>query len=178
MSERSTGSDAEHGLFATETYRAPRCRSPADDERLAEPPSSSVVFLFALSVVVDDLLVQRTGLQRRKRRCSSTARHLILGIGMSWACARAPRASCTGRGASETGHHVSGCADGHRSSQRLRESAVNTFFLCAPGPGGGSGVGPGPGPRRPIWDPIGGCARWWLVKPITGQAPSIAAALE
>ena len=27
LSERSTGSDAEHGLFATETYRAPRCRS-------------------------------------------------------------------------------------------------------------------------------------------------------
>ena len=97
------------------------------------------MFLFALSVVVDDLLDQRTGLQRRKRRCSSTARHLILGIGMSWACARAPRASCTGRGASETGHHVSGCADGHRSSQRLRESAVNTFFLFPAGPG----VGPG-----------------------------------
>jgi hypothetical protein len=65
-----------------------------------------VVFLFALSVVVDDLLVQRTGLQRRKHRCSSTARHLILGIGLSWACTRAPRASCTGRGASETGPHV------------------------------------------------------------------------
>ena len=102
-----------------------------------------MVFLFALSVVVDDLLDQRTGLQRRKRRCSSTARHLILGIGMSWACARAPRASCTGRGASETGHHVSGCADGHRSSQRLRESAVNTFFLFPAGPGAGPGVGAG-----------------------------------
>jgi hypothetical protein len=65
-----------------------------------------VVFLFALSVVVDDLLVQRTGLQRRKRRCSSTARHPILGIGLSWACTRSSRASCTGRGASETGPHV------------------------------------------------------------------------
>ena len=42
-----------------------------------------MVFLFALSVVVDDLLDQRTGLQRRKRRCSSMARHLILGI--AWA---------------------------------------------------------------------------------------------
>jgi hypothetical protein len=27
FSMRSTGSDAEHGLFATETYRVPRCRS-------------------------------------------------------------------------------------------------------------------------------------------------------
>jgi hypothetical protein len=31
LSERSTGSDAEHGLFVTETYRAPRCRSRRDD---------------------------------------------------------------------------------------------------------------------------------------------------
>ena len=65
-------------------------------------------------------------------------------LGLSWARGRGlvhehlvPR--CTGRGASETGHHVSGCADGHRSSQRLRESAVNTFFLFPAGPG----VGPG-----------------------------------
>jgi hypothetical protein len=88
-----------------------------------------VLFLFALYVVVDGLLVQRTGLLRRKRRCSSTALHLVLGIGLSWACTRAPRASCTaGRGASETGPHVCRVPrDGHRS-QRHRESAINTFF--------------------------------------------------
>jgi hypothetical protein len=38
---------------------------------------------------------------------------------------------------------VSGCADGHRSSQRLRESAVHTFFLFPAGAGVGPGVGPG-----------------------------------
>jgi hypothetical protein len=48
-----------------------------------------------------------------------------------------PRASCTGRGASETGHHVCRVPrDGHRS-QRHRESAIH--FSCVPaGPGGGS----------------------------------------
>jgi hypothetical protein len=94
--------------------------APADDDRLNPHPPQWCSFSFCLSVVVDDLLVQRTGLQRWKRRCFSTARHLILGIGLSWACTctRPPRASYTGCGASETGPHVCRCVDGHRSSQK------------------------------------------------------------
>jgi hypothetical protein len=70
-----------------------------------------------------------------------------------------------GRGASETGHHVSGCADGHRSSQRLIENLQSIHFSCGPRvlpPGPVPGSCPparvrGPGPRGVIWDPIGGC---------------------
>jgi hypothetical protein len=42
-----------------------------------------VVFLFALAVVADDLLVQRTGLQRRKRRCTSYWVLAVMGLYVS-----------------------------------------------------------------------------------------------
>jgi hypothetical protein len=75
------------------------------------------------------LLVQRTGLQGRKRRCTSTARHLILGIRLSWACTRArPRASCTGRGASETGPHVCTVPTAIAPLKDI-ENLCNTFFF-------------------------------------------------
>jgi hypothetical protein len=51
---------------------------------------------------------------------------------------------CTGRGASETGHHVSGCTDGHRAPLKDLEKFCNQYIFRFPcGPGGGSGVGPG-----------------------------------
>jgi hypothetical protein len=152
LSEPSTGSDAEHGLFATETYRAPRCRSPADDERLNPHPPRWCSFSLWLYVVADDLLVQRTGLQRRKRRCSSTARHLILGVGLPVVGLYAST-SCLvyrARGFRDGATCVQpGCCAAMAIALKDLEICNQYIFFCAfAGPGVGPGVGPGAGPTR------------------------------
>jgi hypothetical protein len=95
-----------------------------DDERLTEPPSSSVLIgvpFRSLSVVADDLLVQRTGLQRRKRRCSllldgPTPSYWALGCRGLVREHLVPRVQ--GAGLSRRAPTCAGCADGHRSSSK------------------------------------------------------------
>jgi hypothetical protein len=108
--------------------------------------------------------------ERRKRRCSSTVRHLILGNGLSWACTRAPLVPrvCTGRWASETGPHACRVPTATLLSKTQR-SDQSIHFSCVPArePGGGSGLipgitggGPGRGPARFHPAPLG--SNWQL----------------
>jgi hypothetical protein len=149
LSDRSTGSDAEHGLFATEAYRTPRCVAPTNDDRLNPRPPRWCPFFFALYVVVDELLVQRTGLQRRKRKRHAPRRpdtSYCLGIGLSLACTRAPRASRTGRRVSETGPQVCRVPTAIALLKDKWNRKKNYIFLvqvlCPCRPWGGSGVVP------------------------------------
>ena len=116
-----------------------------------------MVFLFALSVVVDDLLDQRTGLQRRKRRCSSMARHLILGI--AWAVVGLyTSTSCLvvqGEGLPRRGTTCQGVPTAIAPLKDLENFCNQYIFLFPCGPGGGSGVGPGWVRGRVLAGPFG-----------------------
>jgi hypothetical protein len=83
-----------------------RAVAPAEDDRLTPllHLRSQWCSFFRSIVVGNNLLVQRTGLQWEETEAPlllGGPRHPTphwLGIGLSWACTRAPRASCTGSG--------------------------------------------------------------------------------
>jgi hypothetical protein len=101
-----------------------RAVTPAKDDRLApllHLRSQWCPFSLCCSAVVDNLLSSTHGFTEGRDRSAAAPRrpetpHTSLGIGLSWACTRAPRASCTGRGASETAPTPHVCRLYRRSS--------------------------------------------------------------
>jgi hypothetical protein len=134
-----------------------RAVAPAKDDRLTPllhlRSPSGVHFRY---VVVGNLLVQRTGLQREETEAPLLLGgpiHLtphwvsMLGIGLSWswACIREP--SCTGRGLPRRAPTCAGCTGVHRSSQIFTMRQPIQFFSPAPRAGVRA--------ARCSWDPFG-----------------------